>query len=100
MFVTIVNVQVKPQNVQEFLRACEDNHMLSIQEPGNMRFDILQSQDDPAAFVLYEAYESQAAAAAHKETEHYRAWRDTVADWMAEPRKGTPYQGHYPAGMP
>ena len=65
-------------------------------EPGNRRFDILQSGDDPALFVFYEAYESAAAAAAHKDTAHYRVWRETVADWMAEPRKGVLYRGLLP----
>jgi autoinducer 2-degrading protein len=45
-------------------------------EPGNRRFDVLQAPDDPARFILYEAYASAADAAAHKETAHYLAWRD------------------------
>jgi autoinducer 2-degrading protein len=36
-------------------------------------------------------------AAAHKQTPHYAQWRETVADWMAEPRQGVPYTGLYPA---
>ena len=27
----------------------------------------------------------------HKQTPHYLTWRETVADWMAEPRQGVPY---------
>lgn len=96
MYVTIVTVSVKPENVEAFKEACRLNHENSIRETGNVRFDILQSADDPAKFVFYEAYKTQQDAAAHKETAHYLAWRDTVADWMVEPRKGVAYQGLYP----
>ena len=96
MHVTIVEIQVKPEFVDAFLEACRLNHQASVQEPGNRRFDVLQSAGDPTYFVLYEAYLSEADAKAHKETEHYRQWRDTVADWMAKPREGRPFIGHWP----
>ncbi len=96
MHVTIVEVQVKPGHEADFLAACRLNHEASVQEPGNRRFDVLQSTDDPAHFVLYEAYQSEADARAHKESAHYLEWRATVAEWMAEPRKGRPFKGHCP----
>jgi autoinducer 2-degrading protein len=88
MIVNCVTVWVKPEHVEDFITATIANHEGSTAEPGNMRFDVLQSSDEPARFLLYEAYESREAAAAHKETTHYRAWRDTVADWMERPREG------------
>jgi autoinducer 2-degrading protein len=96
MHVTLVHVHVKPQCVQDFIAASRANHAASVLEPGNRRFDVLQDPDDPARFVLYEAYVSGEAAAAHKETTHYAAWRDAVADMMAEPRKGVRMQGLFP----
>lgn len=96
MTVTIVYVRVKPEHIEDFKEACEKNHRGSVNEPGNLRFDILQSAEDPASFVLYEAYRDETAAAAHKETPHYLEWRDTVKDWMAEPRRGIKYQLLWP----
>ena len=96
MHVTIVHVQVKADHVDDFIAACARNHQASIKESGNRRFDVLQQADDPTRFVLYEAYTSREAAAAHKETEHYQQWRASVADWMAEPRLGVVYRGLYP----
>jgi len=96
--VTFVYVQVKTEYIDDFLAATRLNHEASINEAGNRRFDVLQSPDNPGSFVLYEAYATADDAAAHKQTAHYLAWRDTVADWMAEPRKGVPYVGLYPAG--
>ncbi|OGI40752.1 MAG: antibiotic biosynthesis monooxygenase [Candidatus Muproteobacteria bacterium RBG_16_64_10] len=96
MHVTLVHVQVKPDHVQDFINAACANHIGSVKEAGNRRFDILQSADDPARFVLYEAYASPEDAAAHKNTAHYLKWRDTVVSWMASPRQGISYKGLYP----
>lgn len=96
MVVTSVLVHLKTEHVDDFIRATIKNHENSIKEKGNMRFDILQSSDDPTRFMLYEAYDSAESAAAHKKTAHYNAWRDAVADWMAEPRKGIAYKAIKP----
>ena len=96
MYVTLVYVQVKAEHLEGFIEATRLNHEASIREPGNRRFDILQQADDPCRFVFVEAYATQEDAAAHKGTPHYAAWRDTVANWMAEPRKAVVYNGLYP----
>lgn len=97
MHVTLVKVKIKPERIGDFIAATRSNHEHSVREAGNRRFDVLQDAGDPASFILYEAYVSAEAAAAHKETPHYLAWRDAVADMMAEPRRGIPYIGLYPA---
>jgi autoinducer 2-degrading protein len=96
MHVTLVHVNVKPEHIDDFIEATRRNHEASVQEPGNRRFDVLQSPDNPGQFILYEAYSNAEDAAAHKETPHYLAWRDAVANWMAAPRQGVPYSGLLP----
>ena len=68
MIVTFVHIWVKEEHINAFINACLTNHDNSVKEPGNLRFDILQDEKDPAKFVLYEAYESEEAAADHKKT--------------------------------
>ncbi|VAW93328.1 Antibiotic biosynthesis monooxygenase [hydrothermal vent metagenome] len=97
MYVSIVYVSVIPQHIDAFIEATNNNHLASINEEGNRRFDVLQASEDTTKFVLYEAYADEAAALAHKQTEHYQIWRDRVADWMAIPRKGIHYSGLFPA---
>ena len=97
MHVTLVHVRVKPAAIDAFIAATRANHEASIQEPGNRRFDVLQAPDDPARFILYEAYASVDDAAAHKATAHYLAWREAVADMMDEARRGEPMNGILPA---
>ena len=91
MPVTIVHIQVKPDGIDAFIDACKANHAGSVEEPGNHRFDVLQSEDDPTKFALYEWFETDADIAAHKETAHYLAWREAVDDLMAVPRQGVRY---------
>ena len=97
MHVTLVHVRVKPESIDAFIEATRANHEASIRESGNRRFDVLQEPDDPTGFLLYEAYATAADAVAHKNTAHYLAWRDTVTDMMAEPRRGEPMNGLFPA---
>lgn len=96
MHVTLVQVCVKSDHIQDFIEATRANHLASVQETGNRRFDVLQDPQDPQRFVLYEAYVDAEAAAAHKQTAHYLRWREQVADWMAQPRQGLPYRGLFP----
>lgn len=96
MIATLVYVQVKSEFINDFIEATRENHENSVKESGNLRFDIIQDAQDKSKFVLYEAYASEEAAAAHKETSHYFKWRDTVASWMAKPREGVKHHLLFP----
>lgn len=98
MHVTLVHVRVKPEFIEAFLDATRDNHENSLREAGNRRFDVLQDPTEPTRFMLYEAYVDEASAKAHKLTPHYLAWRDGVAQMMAEPRRGESFFGLLPEG--
>ena len=92
MHVTLVHVHVNLENIEGFVAATRRNREGSVTEPGNIRFDVLQSEDEPSRFILVEIFRDADAAAAHKTTPHYLAWRDEVAPWMAAPREGKRYQ--------
>jgi (4S)-4-hydroxy-5-phosphonooxypentane-2,3-dione isomerase len=91
MLIVHVHVHVKPDSVEAFRQATLDNARNSVQEPGVVRFDVCQQQDDPTRFVLAEVYRSVEATTAHKEAAHYAKWRDKVAGMMAEPRSSVKY---------
>jgi autoinducer 2-degrading protein len=88
MYVVSVTVQVKAGQAELFVQATLENARHTRREPGNVRFDVLQSEDDPHRFLLYEAYLSRDDFARHQQTEHYLKWKTAVADWMAQPRQG------------
>lgn len=97
MHIVHVFVNVKPEFVEAFKTASLDNASNSVKEPGVARFDVIQQQDDPSQFVLLEVYhDSDLAPTAHKQTEHYARWRDTVADMIAEPRYAIIYSNIFP----
>ena len=96
MYVVCIHVRVKPEHREEFIRASLENARNTIQEPGNLRFDVIQQADDADRFMLYEVYRDEAGMEAHKATAHYAAWRDGVAPLMAEPRHSTKYVNLFP----
>jgi autoinducer 2-degrading protein len=96
MLIVCVHVHVKPEFRQQFIDATLENARNTLCEPGVLRFDVIQQIDDPNRFILYEVYKDEAGALAHKETAHYAKWRDTVAEWMAEPRRGVKYNSVFP----
>jgi quinol monooxygenase YgiN len=96
MLIVHVHVHVKPELLVDFRETTTENARYSVQEPGIARFDVVQQQDDPTRFVLIEVYRTVEAAVAHKETDHYAKWRNTVAPMMAEPRNSVKYNAVFP----
>lgn len=96
MFIVHVQIRVKPECLEEFKKATLANARASVQEPGIVRFDVLQQADDPERFTLVEVYRDAAANVAHKETSHYAAWRDVAEGMMAEPRTRVMFQNLFP----
>lgn len=96
MIATNVTVWVKPEHIDEFVEAMMDNVRNSLKEPGNLRFDFMRSNSEPNRFMVYEVYRSPEDVAAHKETAHYKRWRETVETWMAQPRQGHAHTPIYP----
>ena len=97
MLVVHVDIQVKAADVEAFIEATVANARKSLDEPGIARFDVVQDREDSAHFVLVEVYRTPESPAAHKETAHYAAWRDTVAPMMVRPRQSTKFDTLYPA---
>ncbi len=86
MYVVSVSIFVKAEFVRQFIEATLDNARNTRKEAGNVRFDVIQAEDDPTRFMLYEAYKSKDEFVRHQQTPHYFRWKDAVAEWMAQPR--------------
>jgi len=96
MLIVHVFVHVKPDSVDAFIEATRENARTSIREPGIVRFDVVQQDDDPTRFLLMEIYRTPEDPARHKETAHYATWRDAVEPMMAEPRRSVKYHEIHP----
>lgn len=89
MFIYIVDIKVKAENLEEFKQATLENAQNTVREPNNIRFDVLQDDNDSTRFLLYEVYVDETALEEHRQTAHYAKWREVVAPWMAEARRAT-----------
>ena len=96
MLIVHVFVHVKADAVDAFAAATRDNARHSVREPGVVRFDVIQQDDDPTRFVLVEVYRTTEDPARHKATAHYAIWRDAVEPMMAEPRRSVKYRALFP----
>lgn len=80
---------VQPDKVEAFIAAVTlDGIGSTHEEPGCLRFDVYQNINDPTELYLYEVYANRAAFDYHVGTPHIKKWRETVADWYDESRKG------------
>ena len=80
MLVVLVQVRVKEEMLAEFERAILTNaDSARTREPGCVRFDVSQREDDPADWLFYEVYKDAAAFDAHRASPHFAAYQQ-VAD--------------------
>ena len=80
-----VKVRVKPAMRAQFLKAIEHDAIHSEKdEPGCLRFNVLQDRNDQNVYYFYEVYKDQAAIEAHRAAPHYAVWR-AAADTLDGP---------------
>jgi autoinducer 2-degrading protein len=92
-----VKVRIKPALRQRFLDAIEVDALGSEgDEPGCLRFNVLQDAEDPNVYYFYEVYTGAAALEAHRATPHYAVWR-AVADTLDGPTEAIRCQPVFPA---
>jgi len=73
-FAVIVQAEIDPDRMHEFLEMIETNAVETRKEPGCIRFDVLRSQDNPSEFFFYELYKNEGAIDYHKQQPHYNLW--------------------------
>lgn len=80
MLVVLVTVTVKREALAEFERAILENAARAVErEPGCIRFEVSQREDDPAEWLFYEVYTDAAAFEFHRRQPHFAAYQ-AVAD--------------------
>jgi autoinducer 2-degrading protein len=86
MVILHVTVQVKPEHVAEFLDVVRhDAEHSEKDEPGCLRFDVIQDRDDRNRFYFYEVYRDEAALEAHRQTPHFKLYAEKVQPLLAVP---------------
>lgn len=88
MYVIVAISQVKPEYRQALIDAITEDAAASVKnEPGCLRFDVIQDAQDPNRIGWYEVYKNEAAFDAHRATPHLAKFRATLKDdWFVTPR--------------
>jgi quinol monooxygenase YgiN len=84
IFVQFVPKAGQEAHVEDILRGMVKS---TRNEPGNIRYDLFQSEsaDGRKRFNLIERYKDAAAVAAHRETDHYKKYRLDISSLLDDP---------------
>ena len=99
MYVVQVYVNVKENDINQFILESKEDAAHSIKEVGVVRFDVLQDIENPKNFLLTEVYRNKEAVLEHKKSQHYLKWKNAVAEMMAKPRYSVKYRNIYPSNV-
>lgn len=87
MHVVVVFLEAKREHVASMRSAVILHARKCLEvEPGCRRYEIGQDPVDGNSFLLYQIYDSPAAATAHKELPHVAEFRLKVENWIAARR--------------
>lgn len=98
MLVNLVKVRIKPDMRRRFLEAIEHDALHSAgDEPGCLRFDVLQDVADENVYIFYEIYKDEAALDAHRAAPHFAIWSAAAADSLDGAPERTRCETVFPA---
>ena len=61
-----VNIKIKPENVDGFMKKVIENGKAARSEPGCRQFEVLVDPQDKTSIMLFEVYDDQKAFEAHQ----------------------------------
>jgi len=85
MVIAEIYLTIKEDRVSDFIRFTNDNVSNSIKEEGVRRFDFFKDIDAENKFVLFEMFNSVEDQNKHRETAHYKRWKENITDMLEIP---------------
>ena len=73
-FVLQVNIRIKPENVDAFMKKLQANAAAARKEPGCKQFDVLVDPQDKTKVMLYEVYDDEKAFEVHQQGAAFKAY--------------------------
>jgi quinol monooxygenase YgiN len=73
-FVLVVNIKIKPENVERWMKMALENAREARKEPGCRQFEVLVDPKDKTKVVLFEIYDGDKAFEAHQATPHFKKY--------------------------
>ena len=85
MYIIIAAIQIKEGFKEQYINGLIENASSAVKdEPGCLRFDVIQDAKDENKIWLYEVYHDEAAFQAHTRAPHFIKFRDASADWREQ----------------
>ena len=86
MHILFVTLKIKPERRDEFIKEMLLNaEGANENEPGCLRFDVVQDLQDPNTLHLYEVYKDEAAFKDHQNAPHYKRFSEVAGAWRDGP---------------
>ncbi len=85
MVIVQIYLTIKKENIEDFIRFTNDNVANSVMEPGVKRFEFFKDIDSENKFILFEMFNSVEDQNSHRETAHYKRWKENTADLLEVP---------------
>jgi quinol monooxygenase YgiN len=82
-YVLVVNIRIKPENVEVFMREVIANAKAARTEPGCRQFEVLVDQEDKTKVVLFEVYDDEAAFKAHQAGRAFKLYLEMAVPLLA-----------------
>jgi quinol monooxygenase YgiN len=82
-FVLAVNIRIKPENVDAFMKGVLENAGSARKEPGCRQFEVLVDQKDRTKVMLFEVYDDEKAFEAHQQTPHFKKYMAQAVPLLA-----------------
>ena len=88
-FVLLVNIRIRPENVDRFMKALAENARAARKEPGCRQFDVLVDPKEKTKVVLFEVYDDEKAFEAHQATPHFKKYLADAVPLLASRERQT-----------
>ena len=81
MYVIFNLIRVKKDCLEKFITGVREHARRSNDEPGCLRYEVLQDLADPQVVCLHEVFHDEAAFREHLKTDYYKAWMESSKNW-------------------
>lgn len=85
MVIVEIYLSIKKNNISDFIKFTNDNVANSLKEPGVIRFEFFKDLDAENKFVLFEIFKSVEDQNKHRETDHYKRWKENTSEMLEVP---------------
>ncbi|BDZ70518.1 antibiotic biosynthesis monooxygenase [Methanobacterium petrolearium] len=84
MIIVTANITAKPGKRDEMISKSQDVIKNTLQEQGNISYELLASTEDENVLVMFEKWENKEALDTHMQTEHFKSFGVAIEDLVAK----------------